>query len=70
MIQYSGTENIAVLCKGSTADSDSVCLGSNPSTAAKKRQVLTCRFLSIAKAMVYHHAAHVYLITEGAYHQP
>lgn len=28
--------NIAGLCKGSTADSDSVCLGSNPSPAAKK----------------------------------
>ena len=26
---------IAELCKGSTADSDSVCLGSNPSSAAK-----------------------------------
>ena len=25
----------AVLCTGSTADSDSVCLGSNPGTAAK-----------------------------------
>ena len=28
-------KNIVVLCKGSTADSDSVCLGSNPSTTAK-----------------------------------
>ena len=28
---------IAELCKGSTADSDSVCLGSNPSSAAKRR---------------------------------
>ena len=27
---------VAELCKGSTADSDSVCLGSNPSSAAKK----------------------------------
>ena len=27
---------IAELCKGSTTDSDSVCLGSNPSSAAKK----------------------------------
>ena len=27
-------ENKAELCKGSTADSDSVCLGSNPSSAA------------------------------------
>ena len=30
-----GRQKIAVLCKGSTADSDSVCLGSNPGTAAK-----------------------------------
>ena len=29
------TASEAVLCKGSTADSDSVCLGSNPGTAAK-----------------------------------
>ncbi len=28
-------KNFAELCKGSTADSDSVCLGSNPSSAAK-----------------------------------
>ena len=28
--------NIAGLCKGSTADSDSVCEGSNPSPAAKR----------------------------------
>ena len=28
--------HIAVLCNGSTADSDSVCWGSNPYTAAKK----------------------------------
>ena len=27
-------------------------------------------FLSIAKAMAYHHAARVYFITEGVYHQP
>ena len=30
-------QNIAGLCKGSTADSDSVCEGSNPSPAAKKK---------------------------------
>ena len=30
-------KNLAELCKGSTADSDSVCLGSNPSSAAKIR---------------------------------
>ena len=28
--------NTAGLCKGSTADSDSVCEGSNPSPAARK----------------------------------
>ena len=28
---------IAGLCKGSTTDSDSVCLGSNPSPAARKK---------------------------------
>ena len=32
------TTNIARLCKGSTTDSDSVCLGSNPSRAAIKSQ--------------------------------
>ena len=31
-------KNVAELCKGSTADSDSVCLGSNPSSAAKIRR--------------------------------
>ena len=29
---------IAELCNGSTADSDSVCLGSNPSSAASKTE--------------------------------
>ena len=31
---------VAELCNGSTADSDSVCLGSNPSSAAKKTDKL------------------------------
>ena len=31
-----GHRQIAELCKGSTADSDSVCEGSNPSPAATK----------------------------------
>ena len=31
---------VAELCNGSTADSDSVCLGSNPSSAVKKNLVL------------------------------
>ena len=30
-------ENKAELCKGSTADSDSVCWGSNPYSAAKTK---------------------------------
>ena len=30
----------AGLCKGSTTDSDSVCLGSNPSPATKKTRFL------------------------------
>ena len=33
------SEKIAGLCKGSTADSDSVCEGSNPSPAAIKETV-------------------------------
>ncbi len=37
MTQHSGQHNIAGLCNGSTADSDSVCEGSNPSPAASKR---------------------------------
>ena len=36
---------LAELCSGSTADSDSVCLGSNPSSAAKRRKTpLRCLF--------------------------
>ena len=31
-------ENIAELCNGSTADSDSVCWGSNPYSAAKEKR--------------------------------
>ena len=37
------TEKIAGLCKGSTADSDSVCEGSNPSPAATEKSE-TVRF--------------------------
>ena len=33
-----GTHNIAELCNGSTADSDSVCWGSNPYSAAKEKR--------------------------------
>ena len=45
-VLFEGQLNIAELCKGSTADSDSVCLGSNPSSATKNRQGSTesCRF--------------------------
>ena len=38
--------NIAGLCKGSTADSDSVCLGSNPSPAARKKHFVRSAFFS------------------------
>ena len=30
-------KNVAELCNGSTYDSDSYCLGSNPSSAAKRK---------------------------------
>jgi hypothetical protein len=36
VVQLMNANNLAGLCKGSTADSDSVCEGSNPSPAAKK----------------------------------
>ena len=32
---------IGLLCKGSTTDFDSVCLGSNPSNPTKKTSVIT-----------------------------
>ena len=35
-------QNIAGLCNGSTADSDSVCEGSNPSPAAKEPRPKGC----------------------------
>ena len=42
MIEYrpfeSIFERIAELCNGSTADSDSVCWGSNPYSAAKEKR--------------------------------
>ncbi len=31
-------KNVAELCNGSTYDSDSYCLGSNPSSAAKQQR--------------------------------
>ena len=41
MLKYTSAKKkcIAELCKGSTADSDSVCLGSNPRSAARKKQI-------------------------------
>ena len=36
--------NIAELCNGSTTDSDSVCEGSNPSSAANNQQSVTADF--------------------------
>ena len=38
-------KNIAELCNGSTADSDSVCWGSNPYSAAKTKNHHTVVFL-------------------------
>ena len=38
----------AGLCNGSTADSDSVCLGSNPSSAARKRSASIASGLGFA----------------------
>ena len=35
--------NIAELCNGSTADSDSACEGSNPSSAAMKKALANCK---------------------------
>ena len=43
VVYYSSVKNLAELCKGSTADSDSVCLGSNPSSAAIKNAPLKSR---------------------------
>ena len=40
VLKYTSVKAIAELCKGSTADSDSVCLGSNPSSAAKEKQTI------------------------------
>ena len=51
-------------------------LGSNPPrvrispSPPKNDRFRPVVFLSIAKAMVYHHVVRVYLITEGVYHQP
>ena len=38
MIEYTSVKNLAELCNGSTADSDSVRLGSNPGSAAKENR--------------------------------
>lgn len=43
--QVVSNKDIARLCKGSTTDSDSVCLGSNPSRAAIKSQSLRLGFV-------------------------
>ena len=48
--------NIAELCKGSTADSDSVCLGSNPSSAANKKRTFVYQKFSfcLSKPQAWH----------------
>ena len=43
---------VAELCKGSTADSDSVCLGSNPSSAAKKDIAYAVSFFIQSEGLV------------------
>lgn len=40
------------MCKGSTADSDSVCLGSNPSSAAIGPDVLRGCFIEVWRSLV------------------
>lgn len=55
-----GHSQIAELCKGSTADSDSVCEGSNPSSAAKKPVIgfnhrLFSNFSPIHKQLTFIH---------------
>ena len=50
---YSSFAVVAELCNGSTYDSDSYCLGSNPSSAATdrtKRPAQTAGFLSVLGA--------------------
>ena len=42
--QQKKPHNIAVLCNGSTADSDSVCWGSNPYTAVKSSRIIPWGF--------------------------
>ena len=42
----------AGLCKGSTPDSDSVCKGSNPFTAAIKKELIFSSFLFVYNAKV------------------
>ncbi len=48
--------NIADLCKGSTADSDSVCEGSNPSSAANKKRTFVYQKFSfcLSKPQAWH----------------
>ena len=41
--------HVAGLCNGSTADSDSVCLGSNPSPAAKTTKTNRFRWFFCAQ---------------------
>ena len=42
-------KNVAELCNGSTYDSDSYCLGSNPSSAAKKKSPVLRGFSCMSK---------------------
>ncbi len=55
-------KNVAELCNGSTYDSDSYCLGSNPSSAAKEKAphfgafcyaVKKCPILGLFRTLVF-----------------
>ena len=67
MIEYTSTKKkcaLAELCKGSTADSDSVCWGSNPYSAAKKiDKFRLVDFFIQAAGLAYHHDAVVDIIS-------
>ena len=48
---------VAELCKGSTADSDSVCLGSNPSSAAKENDKFRQKL--VVFSFIHHTASYI-----------
>lgn len=53
-------KQIAVLCKGSTADSDSVCRGSNPCTAVADGMIPSAFVFSLAfSAYLWYHSLYL-----------